>query len=497
MPHTATPSTDEPSHDLQRPRGGVVGWMTRHPVILAVMGLLLVLAMGVFAFGRNAENRYQRMLREIRARGEPTTVEELIAATPGLPEEENALLRVLQYQSDISALKMSKEQDELLPWVGLALTGITGTQMRPEQSAAASQYLAYIQAPLGKMEDAIASGPGLHRRPLSTPMFNTLWPELSRIRAAMKVLTLATVEAAQRKDAGRTETLITRQIEFCEMLDGKRALIEGLVKLASVEMTHEAIERSINLDVLPAESLKRISMHLQKIQLRNLLRDGYIAERVMLIDTLEWIRNNPGSASTLLGRTGPTAPPGSIPGAQNIPGLRALNGAECLKLYEELIAAAAAPGGDAIRRSKAISNRTDSLPWYQMVTKAMMPSLSWSATLWMRSIGKQRALQVALACEGFRLKHGAWPDGLDALVPEFLDAVPLDPFDEKPIRFARIQEGIQIWCVDHDFVDNGGDIHRMSYRYKKGATDIGWVILDPPLRNRPAEPDTTTRPAGP
>jgi hypothetical protein len=64
--------------------------------------------------------------------------------------------------------------------------------------------------------------------------------------------------------------------------------------------------------------------------------------------------------------------------------------------------------------------------------------------------------EVAVAMTRFRLDHGAMPARLDDLVPDYLDAVPTDPFDGKPIRLAVKPDRWIIYSVGPDGVDNGG-----------------------------------------
>jgi hypothetical protein len=47
-----------------------------------------------------------------------------------------------------------------------------------------------------------------------------------------------------------------------------------------------------------------------------------------------------------------------------------------------------------------------------------------------------RCAAAAVAVERYRLANGRWPDELTALVPKYLDAVPADPYDGKPLRYA-------------------------------------------------------------
>ena len=48
---------------------------------------------------------------------------------------------------------------------------------------------------------------------------------------------------------------------------------------------------------------------------------------------------------------------------------------------------------------------------------------------------KLRSFIAALACKSYRARHGKLPDSLDELVPEFLDEVPLDPYDGEKLRW--------------------------------------------------------------
>ena len=74
-----------------------------------------------------------------------------------------------------------------------------------------------------------------------------------------------------------------------------------------------------------------------------------------------------------------------------------------------------------------------------------------------RCDARLKAQELRAALTLYRQTHnGAWPDSLDALVPGILPAIPLDPFDGKPMRYARAGNGWKVWSVGEDNVDNGG-----------------------------------------
>jgi hypothetical protein len=71
---------------------------------------------------------------------------------------------------------------------------------------------------------------------------------------------------------------------------------------------------------------------------------------------------------------------------------------------------------------------------------------------------QRQLLITALALKRSQIRHGRVPAGLDALVPEFLAAAPLDPMDGKPLRYRTNADGtFLLYSVGEDGVDNGGD----------------------------------------
>jgi hypothetical protein len=64
------------------------------------------------------------------------------------------------------------------------------------------------------------------------------------------------------------------------------------------------------------------------------------------------------------------------------------------------------------------------------------------------------ATQVLFALRAFKMETGQYPDSLDELVPRYINSVPEDPFDGKPLRYSP-QKKI-IYSVGMDLEDSGG-----------------------------------------
>ena len=102
-----------------------------------------------------------------------------------------------------------------------------------------------------------------------------------------------------------------------------------------------------------------------------------------------------------------------------------------------------------------------------------------------------RSALTAVALERYRLEHGAWPETLADLVKAgLLDAVPLDPIDGQPLRYKRLDDGVVVYSVGLDGVDDGGRINREN-RDDPGV-DLGVRLWDADRRRQdplPPPPD--------
>ena len=71
----------------------------------------------------------------------------------------------------------------------------------------------------------------------------------------------------------------------------------------------------------------------------------------------------------------------------------------------------------------------------------------------------ERSLAIcAVALKRYSLRHGAPPESLDSLVPEFVSSVPVDYMDGKPLRYRlNADKTFMLYSVGEDGKDDGGD----------------------------------------
>lgn len=64
------------------------------------------------------------------------------------------------------------------------------------------------------------------------------------------------------------------------------------------------------------------------------------------------------------------------------------------------------------------------------------------------------AARLRVALEQYRRAQNRWPAALAELVPDYLPAVPLDPYDGNPVRFTNSPAGLLLYSIGLDLVDD-------------------------------------------
>ena len=102
----------------------------------------------------------------------------------------------------------------------------------------------------------------------------------------------------------------------------------------------------------------------------------------------------------------------------------------------------------------------DSLAHFSLLSGILVPGFNRFAMTHFRGLTDRRAAVLALAIRLYRFDHaGHWPGSLDELTPEYLPAIPTDPFspNASPFRYKpQAVGGPIIYSVGQDGVDDGG-----------------------------------------
>lgn len=115
------------------------------------------------------------------------------------------------------------------------------------------------------------------------------------------------------------------------------------------------------------------------------------------------------------------------------------------------------------------------------LAQLLLPASSSMAHAFDREEARYRTLMVTLAGHAFRRDHGRFPKTLDELAPNYLDEIPVDPFDGKPLKYRFDPKGPVVYSVFKNLTDDGGvEWNHIDLPVgKSDPDDLGYQMREP------------------
>src|SRR5262249_32407397 len=90
------------------------------------------------------------------------------------------------------------------------------------------------------------------------------------------------------------------------------------------------------------------------------------------------------------------------------------------------------------------------------LSRMRLPDYAWVRFRWAERDAQWRITELRLAIRAYQQAHGVLPSSLNALVPEYLPAVPQDPFAPQPMVYRRKAGRAMVYSRGPDGKDDGG-----------------------------------------
>ena len=159
-------------------------------------------------------------------------------------------------------------------------------------------------------------------------------------------------------------------------------------------------------------------------------------------------------------------------GAYTSSGMRESDYLQSLRYFRELLEAAPLPESRRLARVRDIQDRLDASGFRRRYFRNTELSLGRDVHMAYEHRALCRCARAALAVDRYHKQHGALPDSLDAVVPEYLEQVPIDPFAGGPVRYVRRENGFVVYSVGENGTDDGGFASGdVPYRVKQKTTE--------------------------
>jgi hypothetical protein len=104
-----------------------------------------------------------------------------------------------------------------------------------------------------------------------------------------------------------------------------------------------------------------------------------------------------------------------------------------------------------------ISNTSKPERYSYIITLLLLPPQETVFEVHAKALALRNATIAGIAIERFRRDHGQIPNELSELVPNYLDAVPSDPFDGQPLRYLQRDDRFAVYSLGRNGEDDGGN----------------------------------------
>lgn len=455
---------------------------------LLLVGLALGLAWWCYVWTQ-ASNRLKATIANVDREDPGWRWEELQARRIAVPDAENAAFRVE------AAFKLLPRGWPSQP-VGTTSANKTcvdqildlepNVQLNPEQVKALRVELEKVKPALDEARKLAGLPTGRYPAIRSEDVTSAMY--LDRIQKPRPVANLLLAEAALLAQDGQADAALT---SCRSILNAGRSLgdeplaLAQLVRMAGRGLAVVAVERVLAQGQPAEEALRAGQELLQDEEHRPLLLHALRGERASAHEQMGWMET--GNLQRMSGGTVTNNWLQQLSSRLNAGWLKE-NHVRLLECMTEGVEIAKLPLEEQADRIRAVHQRLKTMGDTPQGANQVFVTMAFASFVKLadactRTRAELRCAIAALAAERYRLAHHDWPDSLEKLVPTFLPQLPIDPYDRKPLRYQRVEDGVAIYSVGPDGKDDGGKLDRKN-RTAPG-TDMVFRLWDTAHRRRP------------
>ncbi|MBN1974490.1 MAG: hypothetical protein JW787_12700 [Sedimentisphaerales bacterium] len=434
-----------------------------------VLIMLFVLLLAAFAFYRiYLKNELNERIETIRAAGYPVTFEELnqwYSIPMGVENSAYIVLDAIGYYKE-------PNDGKLLPVTGNAeLPGRTET-MSDEMKKLILQFLIDNQKSLELLHKTAGLEHGRYPADFRLGQ-GVLLTHISQSKDSAQLLQLEAVHAAENENSDIAFQSIQSIFGVAFSLDNEPVMVSQSVRIACQDIAVSVLEYSLNKTAFSDEQLIELGNACTKAEKAQGMLNAVVGERIMALDLItqpQSIYFNPNSNPVLF-----SFPP--VLTLYKTIGLSESDAIILLKLTDDIIKAYNFPPHQRREAAKAIDLKIKEIPNIHVLLGNILPSFGRFIILDLKNITRLSLARTALAVQRYRLKHKKLPDSLGNLVPEYIESIPLDPFDGEELRYKRLDKGFVIYSIGEDLSDDNGREMPKEKKQKMNSTwDITFIV---------------------
>ena len=283
-------------------------------------------------------------------------------------------------------------------------------------------------------------------------------PPLDKIPPCATLLYLDVLIQCENQDSEKALASIRAQMALARSFDAP-LLIHWLERMSLRTGAYRSIERVLNKTALSDEQLLALSKLIEAPDVNKAIKRALIEEQCLGLDAYQAPIREVSSRTRLKMST---LLPWKLIGRCYGEALGYID------LMQKAIDAVDLPDPERLAALREMFEAVKAGEHGGKLTGTFWPIYPYIFTVDVRHLAFTRATQTALAIEQYRLAEGRLPQSLDDLVPAYIEAVPLDPCNGRPLKYHTLQPGFVVYSIGDDLEDNDGAAPRSRGRDGQG-----------------------------
>ncbi len=407
-----------------------------------IVGILLLVVACIASIGRNLAYQHNQAVKAVE-----TAVAELDRTDPGWRLQDIEAARAVVPEGENSAEVIARVKPLLpLGWPPRPLSDLAPQQPQEQFS---DEYAELVRNETTALASAIAEARKIAdmpngRSPITYQrnILNTLLPHLDHARKVTFLLELDAMAQAQDGDMKGAFRSCHAMLNAARSVGDEPLMISQLVRVACIALTMHATQRTLAQGQPDTEDLARLQQALEDEERFPRLSTCFRGERAFMHEQFDAIESGDVAIADL--GTHRALRSESVFGFAERDLVRNEH-PTMLTLWGHAVQIATLP---STQRAGAIEElNADMRAQGGTLTRLFWPKLSVIEDAAKRADGSTRCAITALAAERYRQDHGAFPEDLAQLVPHYLQAIPLDPQDSKPLRYYVLEDRVVIFSL--------------------------------------------------
>ncbi|MFP4502008.1 MAG: hypothetical protein ACLFTT_13480 [Candidatus Hydrogenedentota bacterium] len=437
------------------------------------LAVFVLVALGTVLVSHTVQPTY---VADLKARGLPATWQDLQTSYDNHPASENGAALVLGAAEALPNIDCDDTLFENLPYAGEARLPEPWEPVPPRMQQAIDRADKLFEESRALLTRAVTHQVIRFEIDFSLG-FYIVARHTSLLRSLERFLAVHTLDAARKQRPQETAEALLLQLDLQRAFEKPPFLIGALVRIALDGIYIGVLEQAVNRVTLTPAQLRTIQAAMSQPLHRSLenMREALVNDLLIGMQESERLMvrvNEIGPDDTQASRT----LSGKLRAEEvlemddlvtlsmrwhkqvlwRLSGAFAFTQLTYIRTMKSAWHTGSLPPHEALQYDFAEEILAKTTQYRSLHAHILLPALGRTYLSAARSIAYNDLGRVALALLRYHREQGGLPQALEALVPAYLDAVPIDPFSGAPLRYIRSENGFLVYSFGHDRDDDGG-----------------------------------------